>query len=82
MDPVTGVVVLTLLGGAFGGINALWQEHKERAAAKRRSTRDARNILEERLAKGEIGEEEFTRRMSLLTYGPPLVLDPPSARED
>lgn len=67
-----------LVGGAFAAVNAVWQEYK---AKKRRIPGDAKTLLEERFAKGEIGEEEFARRMSLLTYGPPIVL-PPSFRED
>ena len=78
MDPFTGWIAVMLVGGAFAGINALWQEYKVR---RRQVAKDAKALLEERFAKGDIGEEEFARRMSLLTYGPPLVL-PPSIRED
>ncbi len=58
------------------------------SALSRGKTEDPAAVLAERYAKGEISEEEYTRRLSILTYGPPILLppsmltDPPKADED
>ena len=50
-------------------------------ALARGRTEDPAAVLAERYAKGEISEEEYTRRLSILTYGPPILL-PPSILTD
>jgi uncharacterized membrane protein len=50
-------------------------------ALSRGRTEDPAAVLAERYAKGEISEEEYTRRLSILTYGPPILL-PPSLQND
>lgn len=46
------------------------------AALSRGKTEDPAAVLAERYAKGEISEEEYTRRLSIITYGPPILLPP------
>lgn len=59
-----GVLILFLVVGAL--MAALSGGKKEDPAA----------LLAERFAKGEITEQEYTRRLSILTYGPPIVFPP------
>jgi hypothetical protein len=42
---------------------------------------DPKVILAERYASGEIGDQEYTRRLSMLTFGPPLGIDYPLLSE-
>ena len=73
---VTGAL---LAGGGFLAwmtgmfVYIMRKEHKEE---------DPRKVLEMRYVKGEIDEDEYRRRLSVLTYGPPLPADLPVPAED
>ncbi|GAA1860637.1 hypothetical protein [Asanoa iriomotensis] len=56
-----GVLVIVLLGVV---VALFW-----RAAGRSRSDDDAQRILEERFARGEIGEDEYRRSVELLRSG-------------
>jgi len=64
--------VLLLGGGSIPfvayGVAGVWNHWKATRPV------DPKAILEERFARGEIDEDEYIRRMSVLTYGPPLPL--------
>jgi hypothetical protein len=38
---------------------------------------DPKSILAERYARGEVDDQEYTRRLSMLTFGPPIGTDYP-----
>lgn len=75
---VTIAVVALVFGCGGAGVGIAWLNDRRRAAAARRIPKeDARAMLERRLAKGEIDEAEYARKMHLLMFGPPLELDRP-----
>jgi hypothetical protein len=68
-----GTTTLIVLGGLTPfvayGIAGVWNYWKNARPV------DPRLILAERYAKGEIDDEEYGRRLSMLTYGTPWLLD-------
>ena len=76
MDLVIAIVAgLAGIGGVSVGI-AWLNDRRLAVSARRMAAIDPRETLQSRLASGDIGEDEYARRMHLLTYGPPLELDP------
>ena len=67
-----GLIVLVLGGTAIPfvsyGVAGVWKFWRERQRV------DPKVILAERYARGEIDDGEYTRRLSMLTFGPPLLL--------
>lgn len=85
MDPSSIELIVTgalVAGGGFLAwltgmlIYIMRKEHKQTGAG------DPRKVLEMRYVKGEIDEEEYRRRLSVLTYGLPLATDLPVPAED
>ena len=71
-------VVIIVFGSGTAGVGVAWLNDRRLAAAARRMPpRDAKAILEERLAKGEIDQAEFNQKMHTIVFGPPLELDRP-----
>ena len=69
-------VVVAVAGTGVAGVGLAWLNDRRLAAASRRlPAPDPKAVLETRLAKGEIDEAEYARKMHLLVYGPPLELD-------
>lgn len=69
-------LVTLILGCGGAGIGLAWlNDRRHDAKAKRLPAQDPRTVLEMRFAAGEMDEAEFTRRMRLLVYGPPIELD-------
>lgn len=50
-------------------VNGVWQHRKNRPG-------DPQELLARRYAAGEIDDDEYERRLSLLTYGPTLLPPP------
>lgn len=72
---MSGEIVVLLLGGTSipfvaYGVAGVWNHWKSSRPV------DPKAVLAERFAKGEIDEDEYMRRLSVLTYGPPLPLLP------
>lgn len=71
-------LVLLVAGGGGAGVGLAWLNDRRHAARDRPvPPADAKAILDARFASGDIDEPEYTRRMHLLVYGPPLELDEP-----
>ena len=51
------------------GIGGIWKHVKKRP-------RDPKTLLDERYARGEIGHDDYERRLSVLTYGPTMIFPP------
>ena len=68
-----GTTSLVIVGGLIPfvayGVAGVWKHWKVTRPV------DPKAILAERFARGEIDDDEYARRLSLLTYGPPLFLD-------
>lgn len=73
IELAVGVVVI-VLGTGGAGVAIAWLNDRRHAAKARHPQPDAKTVLQHRFAKGEIDEAEFTSRMHVLTYGPPLEL--------
>lgn len=73
------IVILILGGGSIPfiayGVAGVWNYWTKRRPV------DPKQILAERYAKGEIDDGEYQRRLSVLTYGPPLEIAPFSSHE-
>ena len=69
-------LVVAVAGTGAAGVGLAWLNDRRLAAAARRlPPPDPKAMLETRLAKGEIDEAEYARKMHVLVYGPPLELD-------
>lgn len=68
-----GVLVLAgmVLPFASYGVAGLWADWKKRHPA------DPRAVLADRYARGQIDEQEYGRRLAVLTYGPEFPAPPP-----
>lgn len=74
IDVAIGLVIVTA-GSCGAGVATAWLNDRRVEAKKRRKLKpEAKAILGQRLASGEITEEEYNRKMHLLVYGPPLEL--------
>ena len=65
---VLGIVLLFVVG-LVGGLT--WVSGR---AIPKRPAADPEQLLRERFARGDIDEQEYARRLSILKYGPPLEL--------
>ena len=70
MSPTVLILVVFVLSLAAGGISAVWRFYVQQQVGRR----DPKAILDERFAQGEIDEHEYSRRLSILQLGPPLML--------
>ena len=62
------LVVLVFVVALVGGLN--WIS----ARSLKRPPVDPEQLLRERFARGELDETEYTRRLTILKYGPPIEL--------
>ena len=76
---VTGALIA---GGGFLAWMTAIIVYVIRKETKLSGAGDPRKLLEMRYVKGEIDEDEYRRRLSVITYGPPLPADLPVPEED
>ena len=71
-------IVILVAGGGGAGVGLAWlNDRRHIARARALPAHNPKDVLDGRFAAGEIDEREYSRRVHMLLYGPPLELDDP-----